>query len=221
MTSCPWTSLRLISVCPISGGIFDVPSLTQKIADLDEKMSAANFWDHPESAQAIVNEINGHKKRLNPFLDLEKKSQELSEAIEFGKETGDSDFIAEALSLNETILKDLDSYELITLLDGPSDGFNAYLTIHAGAGGTEACDWADMLIRMYARWGEKEGFKVTYLDYQDGDGAGARSATLKLEGDNAYGYLKNERGVSQTRENLALRLGWQTPHLLCFDRCHS
>lgn len=195
MTSCPWTHLPSSSACPISGGIFDVPTLQEKIQTLDAKMLEPTFWDDADKAQGIVNEVNLHKKRLNPFLDLEKKHGDLTEAITFGKEMGDPDFIQEALTINEGILKELDAYELITLLDGKSDTSNAYVTIHAGAGGTEACDWADMLIRMYARWGEKNGFTVSYLDYQDGDGAGARSATLKIDGDYAYGYLKNERGV--------------------------
>ncbi len=181
--------------CPTSGGTFDVPVLKNTISDLDAKMLTPDFWDNPEVAQKVVNEANVHKRKLNPFLELESKQADLVEAINFAKETGDEEFISEALSLNKVILKDLDTYELVTLLDGPSDHCNAYIDIHAGQGGTEACDWADMLIRMYARWGEKNGFSVSYLDYQDGDGAGARSATLKIDGPNAYGYLKNERGV--------------------------
>ena len=195
MTSCPWTPKLTPSGCPISGGIFDLPVLTSKVEQLDEKMLAQDFWDNPDAAQATVNEANLLKKRLNPFLQLEKDQSNLEEALEFGKETGDADFIQEALNLDEKIARDLDAYELITLLDGKRDGSNCYLTIHAGAGGTEACDWAEMLTRMYARWAERNDFSVTTIDHQEGDGAGTRSVTLKIDGDYAYGYLKNERGV--------------------------
>lgn len=158
-------------------------------------MTEPDFWDDPDAAQKTVNEVNILKRRLHPFLDLEQNFANLSEALEFGRETGDSDFIAEALKLNGQLNKDIDSYELLVLLDQPTDPCNVYLSVHAGQGGTEACDWADMLLRMYARWAESHDFKVTYLDYQDGDGAGCRNATLKIDGLNAFGYLKNERGV--------------------------
>lgn len=179
----------------ISGGIFDVPTLESQIHELDSKMEEPTFWDNPEAAQKTVNEVNVHKRRLHPFLDLESQFADLGEALEFARETGDPDFIAEALKLDRELTKGLEDYELLVLLDQPSDPCNVYLSVHAGQGGTEACDWADMLLRMYARWAESHDFKVTYLDYQDGDGAGARNATLKIDGLNAFGYLKNERGV--------------------------
>jgi len=151
--------------------------------------------DDPEKAQATVAKCNLIKGRLTPFLALEKRAENLSEVIELAKETGDMDFALEANTEFKSISKDLDSFELITLLDKPTDASNAYLNIQAGAGGTEACDWAEMLLRMYTRWAESKGFTVTPLDYQDGDGAGCRAASLKIDGPYAYGYLKNERGV--------------------------
>jgi peptide chain release factor 2 len=158
-------------------------------------MSDTDFWDDPEKAQVIVAEANLVKGRLIPFLELENRANNLDEVIELAKETDDIEFAREAHDDFNAIVTKLDKFELITLLDKPTDASNAYLTIQAGAGGTEACDWAEMLLRMYTRWAENKGFTVTNLDYQDGDGAGCRTASLKLDGPYAYGYLKNERGV--------------------------
>mgnify|MGYP001584914278 FL=1 len=158
-------------------------------------MSDTSFWDDADKAQVIVSEANIVKGRLNPFLELENRAQNLDEVIELAKETDDIEFAREAHDDFNAIVLELDKFELITLLDKPTDVSNAYLTIQAGAGGTEACDWAEMLLRMYTRWAENKGFTVTNLDYQDGDGAGCRTASLKIDGPYAYGYLKNERGV--------------------------
>ncbi len=158
-------------------------------------MANTDFWDDPDKAQVIVGEANLVKGRLNPFLELENRTNNLDEVIALAKETDDIEFAREAHDDFHAIVNELDKFELITLLDKPTDASNAYLTIQAGAGGTEACDWAEMLLRMYTRWAENKGFTVTNLDYQDGDGAGCRTASLKLDGPYAYGYLKNERGV--------------------------
>lgn len=158
-------------------------------------MTDPDFWNDPDKAQGVVAEANLLKGRLNPFLAIEKRAGNLDEVIELAKETDDIDFAREANHDYQSIIQELDSFELITLLDKPTDAANAYLNIQAGAGGTEACDWADMLLRMYSRWAEDKGFTVTSLDYQDGDGAGCRTASLKIDGPYAYGYLKNERGV--------------------------
>lgn len=158
-------------------------------------MAGADFWDDPDKAQSVVAEANLLKGRLKPFLALEERSDNLDEVIELAKEADDLDFAREANDEFNSIISELDKFELITLLDKPTDASNAYLTIQAGAGGTEACDWAEMLLRMYTRWAEAKGFSVTNLDYQDGDGAGCRTASLKIDGPYAYGYLKNERGV--------------------------
>ena len=158
-------------------------------------MSDTVFWDDPDKAQSIVSEANLVKGRLIPFLALEERANNLNEVIELAKETDDIEFAREANDDFHSITKELDKFELITLLDKPTDASNAYLNIQAGAGGTEACDWAEMLLRMYTRWAESKGFSVTNVDYQDGDGAGCRTASLKIDGPFAYGYLKNERGV--------------------------
>jgi peptide chain release factor 2 len=134
-------------------------------------------------------------RKLEPFLKLEARYADLEAAIDLAREFDDLDSATEASSEFTALGKDLESFELITLLDQPSDAANAYVTIQAGAGGTEACDWASMLLRMVTRWAERQGFTVTTTDYQEGEGAGISSASLHIQGDFAYGYLKNERGV--------------------------
>ena len=136
-----------------------------------------------------------NKDKLDPFLKLEEEFKNLSSGIELAKEFDDIDSAREARTTFDRLSKNLESFELITLLDAPSDPKNAYVTIQAGAGGTEACDWAGMLYRMYNRWAERQDFKITVTDYQEGDEAGLSSASLKIEGPYAYGYLKAERGV--------------------------
>ena len=158
-------------------------------------MVDGDFWNDSTAAQKTVNKANGIKRRLNPFLDLEKRFTELGELISLAKEFEDNDSAQEAADEYAAISKELDSYELLTLLDKPNDISSCYLTINSGAGGTEACDWAEMLLRMYSRWGESAGYTVTLMDYKDGDGAGCSTATIRVEGEYAYGYLKNERGV--------------------------
>jgi peptide chain release factor 2 len=158
-------------------------------------MEAQDFWNDQQAAQSTVREANLLKAKLNPFLALEERFGDLEAGIELAREFDDVDSAKEAAREFEKLNKDIDSFELVTLLDQPSDVTSAYLSIQAGAGGTEACDWAQMLMRMYTRWAESRGFKVTITDEQEGEGAGIASAALKIEGDYAYGYLKNERGV--------------------------
>ncbi len=172
-----------------------MPNLKNQMAEFDNEMSEPTFWDHPEKAQSTVARANLVKGRLEPFLAFEDRFANLEEIIELAKETDDLDFAKEANDEYHALTKALDSFELITLLDKPTDSANCYLNIQAGAGGTEACDWAEMVLRMYIRWAESKGFSVTKLDYQEGDGAGCRAASIKIDGPYAYGYLKNERGV--------------------------
>ena len=171
----------------------DIAKLTQDIAAYDEKMTGSNFWDDAQAAQKTVGECNALKSKLTPYLELAEQFENIQVTQELADE--DPDLSQEGLDLYHLILQGLESFELITLLNQPHDKSHAFLTIHAGAGGTEACDWAQMLCRMYQRWAEKQGFKVSTLDFQDGDSAGFREVTLKIEGDYAFGYLKNERGV--------------------------
>lgn len=178
-----------------SGGIFDVPQLEDQLAELDAKMLEPDFWNDSNSAQKTVNQANLLKKKLHPFLDLEKRTADLPELIALAKEYEDAESAEEAAAEYKAISKELDAFELIVLLDKPNDIASCYVTINSGAGGTEACDWAEMLLRMYSRWADKKGYNVSVVDYNEGDGAGCSSATIRVEGDYAYGYLKNERGV--------------------------
>jgi peptide chain release factor 2 len=158
-------------------------------------MGSPEFWNDSDNAKVVSSQAAALKKKLEGFLKLEKRAGDVEEGISLAKEYDDREMALEAVAEFESVGKDLASYELITLLDKPGDISPCYLIIQAGAGGTEACDWAQMLHRMYTRWAERHGYTVETLDWQDGDGAGLRSATIKISGDYAYGYLKSERGV--------------------------
>jgi peptide chain release factor 2 len=158
-------------------------------------MGAPEFWNDPDQAKSISSKAAGLKKKLEAFLALEGRADDIVEGIALAKEFDDADLAREALENASTLEKDLRTYELLTLLNQPSDPSPCFLVISAGAGGTEACDWAAMLHRMYTRWAERKGYTVETLDYQEGDEAGLRTATIKVSGDYAYGFLKNERGV--------------------------
>ena len=158
-------------------------------------MGSPDFWNDADKAKSISSKAAGLKKKLESFLKLESRVADVEEGINLAKEFDDGDLAREALDNAKTLETDIRSFELLTLLNQASDISNCYLVIQAGAGGTEACDWAQMLHRMYCRWAESKGYTVETLDWQDGDEAGVRSATLKISGDYAYGFLKNERGV--------------------------
>ncbi len=158
-------------------------------------MSDPDFWNNQEKARATNTRIAGLKKKLGAFEKLQGRYDDLLAGIELAKEFDDQDAAAEAVQAAADLDRDISSFELITLLDRPNDSSSCYLVIQAGAGGTEACDWAQMLFRMYTRWAERKGFTCETVDWQDGDEAGLRGATVKITGDYAYGYLKNERGV--------------------------
>lgn len=170
--------------------------IKQQVAELDEKMSAPDFWDNPEAARALMARVNPLKRRLEAFQGLESKLDDVDVMIEFAHEDeNDHSLTEEAVREYAAWQKALADFELLTLLNGEHDQAGSYITIHAGAGGTEACDWASMLLRMYMRWCERRGYEVTVMESMDGDDAGIRSVTLKIDGDYAYGYLKNERGI--------------------------
>ena len=169
--------------------------LKREIEELEMKSSVPGFWDDPETSQKIVQKTG----RLKNTVELYDKSvtlyDDLTVLIEMGDEEGDLSLIPEIEASIDELEKSLASQRLQTLLTGEYDKNNAILTFHAGAGGTEAMDWVSMLVRMYTRWTERHGFKVQMLDFLDGDEAGLKSATISIEGDNAYGYLKSESGV--------------------------
>lgn len=158
-------------------------------------MSEPDFWANKEKAQQRVDEVSVLRGKIHPLLDLERQSEDLELLVEMAASESDPVAAQEVLSDHARFLKDLERFELKMLLSGPQDRSNAFLSIQSGAGGTEACDWADMLLRMYQRWAERNGFTTSIVDIQTGDEAGIKSATLRVSGDYAYGYLSTERGV--------------------------
>ncbi|MCK4623928.1 MAG: peptide chain release factor 2 [Phycisphaerae bacterium] len=165
------------------------------MAAIEQKMSAPNFWDNQESAQKVVAQLKTLKATITPITELSAQVEDLQTLHELGAEAGDEETLSEAATEAEKLVADLDRLELRTMLAGPHDAGNCYISIHAGAGGTESCDWAEMLLRMYLRYFERNGYKVEQIDRLDGEEAGIRSSTLHISGPYAYGYLSCERGV--------------------------
>lgn len=162
---------------------------------LEEQMSAPDFWDDPQKARELMDAVNPLKRRLDSFSKLEAQLDDIEVTIELAQAEDDDELAQEALTGYKKWQQSLADFELLTLLNGAHDASSCYVNIHAGAGGTEACDWAGMLLRLYTRWCERRGFAVEIMDSTDGDEAGIRSVTLKIDGEYAYGYLKNERGI--------------------------
>jgi len=161
-------------------------------------MSQPGFWDSQEAAQKIVTRANRLKRLISGLEDFQSKIEDARVMEELLNEAGSDEGSAESLELAGTVsdlVGELDGLEISSFLNGPHDSANAFLSIHAGAGGTEACDWADMLLRMYLRWAERRGYEVEIEDLQSGDEAGISRATIAIRGENAYGYAKAERGV--------------------------
>lgn len=158
-------------------------------------MEEPDFWDSVERSQKLMQEHKSLKGNIETYHNLEEKYEEIEILIEMGYEENDASLIPEiqtALDEFQTVLEEI---RISTLLSDEYDKYNAILTLHAGAGGTESCDWASMLYRMYCRWAEKKGYTLEVLDYLDGEEAGIKSVTVQINGLNAYGYLKSERGV--------------------------
>ena len=177
-----------------TGGIFDLDRKKEQIRELEEKTFAEGFWNDQKSSEAVIKELNVLKDTVKKFEDLELAFEDIKILVEF-YEAGDESVAEELESSYANIKTDLNDFNTELLLDGPYDNLNAIVTVHSGAGGTEACDWAEMLFRMFTRWVNKTGYKYTILDSLDGDGAGYKSITILVEGAHAYGYLKSEKGV--------------------------
>src|SRR3954462_8188213 len=162
-------------------------------------MSATDFWSNRERAQADVEEVSRIKSLLNPLRELERAVADFEALRQLAAEESDPAQRTEAdkeLNAEEArLIHQLEEFELRQFLSGENDRSNAFITIHSGAGGTESCDWADMLLRMYQRWIERSGFKSQTVDIQQGEEVGIKSATLLVTGDYGYGHLQTERGV--------------------------
>lgn len=158
-------------------------------------MADPGFWDDQDRAKKVTQELNSIKRRLERFERLERSHQDLDVLFQLADEEDDGDTLGEVAAELDRIERAVESFELDLLLNEEYDANNAIVAIHPGAGGTESQDWAQMLLRMYTRWSEDRGFNVEILDQLDGDEAGIKSVTLLIEGENAYGYLKAEKGV--------------------------
>ncbi len=166
-----------------------------EVAELEEKQLQPAFWNDQDTARQVLGRAASIKRILDPLSSLTSRLGDFDVLIEMAKEEGTTDSWKEVGKEYDSLQKDLSAFELDQLLAGKFDRGNAFITIHSGAGGTEACDWADMLFRMYQRWCERKGYKVEVIDFMPGDSVGVKSATLEIKGENAFGYLQCERGV--------------------------
>lgn len=158
-------------------------------------MEEPGFWDNPEEAQKLIKELKDLKDTLDTMNGLDQSCQDILTLIEMGYEEEDPDMVEEIEEEIKSFEETFEGIRIQTLLSGEYDSCHAILTLHAGAGGTESCDWANMLYRMYSRWAQNKGFSLEVLDYLEGDVAGIKAVTFEVHGDNAYGYLKSEKGV--------------------------
>ena len=175
------------------GEFLKIQERRDEMAALNEKMAAPDFWDHKEEAQETVAALSAVKNVIEPYEKVLKEVGDLDELIELAGE--DDGMLQEVSDLVSELSRELEQLELVSFLSGELDHNNAYFSIHAGAGGTESCDWASMLMRMYRRYFERCGWKDEVIDLQPGEEAGIKSVTLKVTGEFAYGYMKAERGV--------------------------
>lgn len=166
-----------------------------KIEELERNMEAPDFWKDAEKASASMKEVKELKDTVARADALSTAYEDIMTLIEMGNEEGDESLIPEVQEEFDSFKREFDSLRITTMLTGEHDSENAILTLHAGAGGTESCDWASMLCRMYEKWADKRGFDVKVLDFLDGDEAGLKTVTLEISGVNVYGYLKSEHGV--------------------------
>ncbi|MCI6232863.1 MAG: peptide chain release factor 2 [Selenomonas sp.] len=173
----------------------EVPAKEEKIAELEYKMGEPTFWDDAEEAQKINQELNDVKISVDKYKNLKTKFEDAQTLWEMAVEDEDESLEDEISGDLDNVAEGLENLQLEVLLSGPYDANNAILTLHAGAGGTEAQDWTQMLLRMYGRWAERHGFTVETADLLPGDEAGVKSATLFIKGHNAYGFLKSEKGI--------------------------
>lgn len=174
---------------------FDLAGKNNRIKEIEQTMEEPGFWDDTDKAQAMMKELKGLKDTVDAYYQLKTQYEDVETLIQIGYEENDPTLLTEIEEAIEEFIQSLEELKLKTLLSEEYDSCNAILTLHAGAGGTESCDWAGMLSRMYQRWADKKGFSVEILDFLDGEEAGVKSITMQINGFNAYGYLKSERGV--------------------------
>nr|WP_330424577.1 peptide chain release factor 2 [Dorea sp. AM58-8] len=172
-----------------------MPGKKQRIEELERKMEEPGFWDEPEVSQKIMKELKDLKDQVETVGHLEQSYEDIGLLIEMAYEEEDQSVLPEIEEELNAFEEGYESLRIQTLLSGEYDKYNAIVTLHAGAGGTESCDWASMLYRMYSRFAERKGFGVKVLDFLEGDVAGIKTVTFEVSGENAYGYFKSEKGV--------------------------
>ncbi|WPZ34321.1 peptide chain release factor 2 [Thalassobaculum sp. OXR-137] len=192
-----------------------------RLSELDALTQDQSLWDDPERAQKLMQERTRLEKQIEDVKALDQTVEDAVMMIELGEAEGDSDTVAEAEKELEAVRVKAEKMQIESMLSGEADGLDCYLEVHAGAGGTEAQDWAEMLLRMYTRWSERQGYKVEWLEESAGEEAGLKSATIKISGHNAYGWLKTESGVhrlvrispydSQARRHTSFSSAWVYP----------
>jgi peptide chain release factor 2 len=178
-----------------SGGIFDIDAMKTEVASLEKKASEPAFWDDHTEAQKILKSISRLKEKIDLWDTLETRVNEQSDFLGMVLDEWSADLFIETLKGIDSLQKDLKLAEVANLLSDEDDSKNAIIAVQAGAGGTEACDWVSMLLRMYMAWAEKRGFGVNFIEETPGEVAGIKSVTFVVKGDYAYGYIKSERGV--------------------------
>ncbi|RIV90903.1 peptide chain release factor 2 [Aurantiacibacter xanthus] len=173
----------------------DWDAALRRLDELEARVQDPNLWNDPKLAQAVSREHKNLKDAVETVNEIAGEMSDAVEFIEMGEAEGDDEVVADGMATLASLAERADRDKVKALLSGEADGNDTYIEIHSGAGGTESCDWAEMLFRMYYRWAEKRGFKVEVVEYQAGDQAGIKSATLLIKGENAYGYAKTESGV--------------------------
>lgn len=174
---------------------FDITNLKNKLHELESKTNETNFWEDSKNSTKILKEINLIKGKIEGYKKVEANLQNIIEMNDLVFEEKEESLEEELLKSIKQLDKEVEKLEINTLLSGKYDINNAIITLHPGAGGTESCDWAQMLYRMYTRWALDNGYEVKELDYLDGEEAGLKSVTVLIKGEYAYGYLKGEMGV--------------------------
>ncbi len=192
----PRTSLTgSASRSPCCGGIFDWDHALDRLAELNAEAEDPDLWNDPERARKVMRERNRLASQIEATREMEDELASLVELVEMAEAEGDEDMVAECIGQLEALARRAKEKEIESLLSGEADANDCYLEIHAGAGGTESQDWAEMLLRMYLRWAERRGYKTEIVQLSPGEEAGIKSVTVLIKGENAYGWLKTESGV--------------------------
>lgn len=173
----------------------DLDSKAKRIEEIEADMEAPGFWDNPDKSNKEMKELKSLKSSFENYDALKQSLEDIKTLIEMAEEDEDASLVAEVEEELSKLETNMDNLRIETLLSGEYDSCNAILTLHAGAGGTESCDWCQMLYRMYTRWAEKHDYSYEIIDYLDGEEAGIKSVTIEISGDNAYGHLKSEHGI--------------------------